>query len=231
MFRKTIVLLGLSGLLFACQDSVRHNQEARILAIGDSLLSWNSTFGSSIPDVMAKELGQPVVDRSVSGAWMLTRDDDRDGRGMNVPYQYESGSWDWVVVNGGGNDLLFGCGCGRCDSVMDRLISSDGSTGQIPDLVRRIRADGAQVLYTGYLRSPDLLTPIEHCKNDGDELEARIARLAAAEEGVYYVSMQDVVPPGGFTYFAPDRIHPARKTSRKVGERLASAIRQLNARP
>lgn len=231
MFRKIIVVLGLSGLLFACQDSVRHNQDARILAIGDSLLSWNSAFGSSIPDVISKELGQPVVDRSVSGAWMLTRDDDEKGSGMNVPYQYEPGSWDWVVVNGGGNDLLFGCGCGLCDGVMDRLISADGSTGQIPDLVRRIRADGAQVLYTGYLRSPNLLTPIEHCKNDGDELEARIARLAAAEEGFYYVSMQDVVPPGGLTYFAPDLIHPARKTSRKIGERLASAIRQLNARP
>ncbi|MCV2887288.1 SGNH/GDSL hydrolase family protein [Ruegeria aquimaris] len=231
MLRKFIVLLGLSGLLFACQDSVRHNQDARILAIGDSLLSWNSAFGSSIPDVISKELGQPVVDRSVSGAWMLTRNEDKDGRGVNVPYQYEPGAWEWVVVNGGGNDLLFGCGCGRCDALMDRLITADGTAGQIPDLVRRIRADGAKVLYTGYLRSPDLLTPIEHCKNDGDELEARVARLAAAEEGVYYVSMQDVVPPGGLTYFAPDRIHPARKTSRKVGERLASAIRQLNARP
>lgn len=231
MFRKIIVLLGLSGLLFACQDSVRHNQDARILAIGDSLLSWNSAFGSSVPDVISKELGQPVVNRSVSGAWMLTRDGDEEGRGVNVPYQYEQGAWEWVVVNGGGNDLLFGCGCGRCDTVMDRLISADGSAGQIPDLVRRIRADGARVLYTGYLRSPDLLTPIEHCKNDGDELETRIARLAAAEDGVYYVSMQDVVPPGGLTYFAPDLIHPARKTSRKVGERLASAIRQLNGRP
>ncbi|MCE8512470.1 SGNH/GDSL hydrolase family protein [Ruegeria pomeroyi] len=231
MLRTLLFLISFYGILAACQDSVSRNQDARILAIGDSLLSWNSALGSSIPDVMAKELGQPVVDRSFSGAWMLTRDEGDEGRGLNVPYQYEPGNWDWVVVNGGGNDLLFGCGCGRCGTVMNRLISEDGESGQIPDLIRHIRAQGARVIYPGYLRSPNLLTPIEHCKNDGDELEARIARFADTDEGVFYISMQDIVPPGGLTYFAPDLIHPSRKTSRKVAERLASAIRQLNARP
>jgi len=231
MLRTLLFLVTFTGVLAACQDSVSRNQDARILAIGDSLLSWNSALGSSIPDVIEKELGQPVVDRSFGGARMLTRDEGDEGRGLNVPYQYEPGNWDWVVVNGGGNDLLFGCGCGRCGTVMNRLISEDGESGQIPDLIRRIRGEGARVIYPGYLRSPNLLTPIEHCKNDGDELEARIARFAETDAGVFYISMQDIVPPGGLTYFAPDLIHPSRKTSRKVGERLASAIRQLDARP
>lgn len=42
----------------------------------------------------------------------------------------------------------------------------------------------------GYLRSAGIDTPIEHCKDEGDELEARIARLAARVEGVHYLSMR-----------------------------------------
>lgn len=230
MFKKVLMLIGVAALLAACQDSVSRNQNARILAVGDSLMSWNSSWGSSIPDVMQKELGETVVDRSISGAWMNTRKGYEDKSGVNIPYQYEEGDWDWVVVSGGGNDLLFGCGCGFCDKVLDRLISEDGLTGQIPDFFRRIRDDGAQVLYTGYLRSPNLLTPIEHCKAEGDELEARVARLASQEPGIVYASMQHIVPPGGISYFSADLIHPSRKSSRLMGERLAEIIRDFDGR-
>ncbi|MEX0319554.1 MAG: SGNH/GDSL hydrolase family protein [Ruegeria sp.] len=215
--------------LTACQESFSQNSGARILAVGDSLMAWNAVWGSSISDTIEQELGEAVVDRSVAGAWMQIRPDAEDQKGFNIPYQYVKGDWDWVVVNGGGNDLLFGCGCGRCDRIMNRMISADGSTGQIPDFLRRIRDDGARVLYTGYLRSPGLLTPIDHCKSEGDELEARIARLAQQEKGIEYVSMQDVVPNGGLFYFAPDLIHPSPRSSHLIGKRLAAMIRRIEA--
>ncbi|GAA6190950.1 SGNH/GDSL hydrolase family protein [Phaeobacter sp. NW0010-22] len=230
MLKKSVLFVGLLLGLATCQGAVSKDSQVRILAIGDSLMAWNSVLGSSIPKVIAEELNEPVIDHSVSGARMLTRDYSPDKKGFAVPYQYEKGPWDWVVVTGGGNDLLFGCGCGRCDKVMDQMISKDGLSGQIPDLFRRIRADGARVLYSGYLRSPNLLTPIEHCKDDGDEMEARIARLAGQEEGIVFASMAHIVPPGGLTYFAPDLIHPARKTSRLIGERLSRIIRDFDAK-
>lgn len=40
---------------------------------------------------------------------------------MQVPIQYTKGDWDWFVMSGGGNILLFGCGFGKCDGTLDRL--------------------------------------------------------------------------------------------------------------
>ncbi|WP_425044794.1 SGNH/GDSL hydrolase family protein [Primorskyibacter sp. S87] len=224
MLKKLIVFGAVMAALASCQESVSRNESARILAIGDSLMTWNSTLGKSVPHVIEKELKEPVVDRAVSGAWMTTRNNGGDGKGFSIPYQYVEGDWDWVVINGGGNDLLFGCGCGKCDGVIDEMISEDGTTGQIPEFLRRVRDDGARVLYFGYLRSPGLLTPIEHCKNDGNELETRLVRFATEEEGVIFATMADVVPKGGLSYFSPDLIHPSRKSSRKIGQRLAEII-------
>ncbi|SLN60134.1 hypothetical protein TRL7639_03311 [Falsiruegeria litorea R37] len=225
-----IILIFLTGLVAACQESVTRNEGARILAVGDSLMAWNSAWGSSIPHVMEDVLGEAVVDRSVRGAWMTVRDPNNTKGGINIPNQYVAGDWDWVVVNGGGNDLLFGCGCGRCSGMLDRMISKDGMSGQIPTFARRVRDDGARVLFTGYLRSPGLLTPIEHCKSAGDELEARLIKLASQEDGVIFVSNKDVVPSGGITYFSPDLIHPSRKSSRIIGRKLASVITQFDNR-
>lgn len=228
--RLGIMLILLAGVVAACQESVSRNEGARILAIGDSLMAWNSAWGSSIPHVMEEMLGEPVVDRSIRGAWMTVRDPNNTKGGTNIPNQYVPGEWDWVVVNGGGNDLLFGCGCGRCSKVLDRMISKDGMTGQIPTFVRRVREDGARVLFTGYLRSPGLLTPIEHCKNEGDELEERLVQLATKEEGVVFVSNKTVVPSGGISYFSADLIHPSRKSSRIIGRKLATVIKQFDER-
>ncbi|MFC3614731.1 SGNH/GDSL hydrolase family protein [Lutimaribacter marinistellae] len=230
MISRLLALLGLCAVLMGCQESVTRNEGARILAIGDSLMTWNSTTRRSVPHIIEKELGEPVVDRAVAGAWMTVREGADYDSGMAVPFQYVQGDWDWVIINGGGNDLLFGCGCGVCDGVLDRMISADGTTGQIPDLVRKIHADGAQVLYFGYLRSPNLLTPIEHCKDDGDELERRIARMAGQEEGIVFATMGHIVPPGGIRYFSPDLIHPSRRGSRAIGERLAKIIREYDTR-
>lgn len=228
--RVGIVLIFIAAFVAACQEQVSRNDGARILAVGDSLMAWNSAFGNSIPHVIEERLGEPVVDRSVRGAWMTVRNVDDPERGINIPQQYVPGDWDWVIVNGGGNDLLFGCGCGVCDGILDRMISKDGLSGQIPTFARRVRDNGARVLFTGYLRSPGLLTPIEHCKNEGDELEARLTRLAQQEDGIVFVSNKDVVPNGGITYFSPDLIHPSRKSSRIIGARLATVITDFDSR-
>lgn len=225
---KLGILAVFLGLAAGCQENVADNEGARILSVGDSLMAWNAFSGNSIPQVIEQHLGENVVDRSFSGARMLIGRASEDSSGnLSIPQQYVGGDWDWVVVNGGGNDLMFGCGCVACEGTLNRLISPDGSSGAIPDLVRKMRAGGARVLWFGYLRSPNLLTPIEHCKDEGDELDARLARLARRQDGLIFVPMSDVVPPGGLSYFSADLIHPSRKTSRLVGQRLAEVIAKL----
>ena len=199
--------------------------DAKVIAIGDSLMAWNSPSGSSIPDVIEETIGAPVVDRTVSAAWLQTKFDPDGAPESGVQAQYIKGDWSWAIVNGGGNDLMLGCGCKRCDAVLDNMISADGQHGQIPQFLRQIRATGTRVIYVGYLRSPDLITPIEHCKAEGDEFEARIAKLAQQDEGITFVSSQDVAQPGDASYFSFDLIHPSRKSSRIIGQRVAAVIK------
>ncbi|MGB1751872.1 MAG: SGNH/GDSL hydrolase family protein, partial [Paracoccaceae bacterium] len=125
---------------------------------------------------------------------------------------------------GGGNDLLLGCGCMACHDTINELVSENARSGKIPDFLRTIRDNGSKILYIGYLRSPGLLTPIEHCKNEGDLFEARLAKFADREENIYFASMQNIVPYGDASYFSLDRIHPSRKTSKMIGEFAADFI-------
>lgn len=220
------VLFSLAG----CGASVTRGEAPRILAMGDSLLAWNRTRGRSIPDMVEAALGEPVLDRSVLGARMIYALPITGAMGMNIAKQYRKGSWDWVILNGGGNDLWLGCGCARCAHRIERMISEDGRNGRIPDLVRHLRAAGARVIYTGYLRSPGRGSLIEHCREEGRVFEGRIARMATAVEGVYFLSLEGLVPHGDRSYHAFDMIHPSVKASREIGARIAGIIREVGDR-
>lgn len=213
-------------LLAGCGETVSRDGSARILLMGDSLMASHGLTGRSVSDNVEAELGEEVVDRSVPGARMRYALPLTGAAGLSIPKQYRDGDWDWVILNGGGNDLWLGCACLLCDRKLDRLISSDGRRGTIPGTVSRLRQDGAQVLLVGYLRSPGLGSPIEHCRDEGDALEARIARLAALDAGVHFLSLADLVPHGDRSYHAIDMIHPSVKASAAIGERIAATIGQ-----
>ncbi len=201
-------------------------QGARILAIGDSLMAAHATTGRSIADFLAGALHAQVDNRSVPAAHMVYRLPLTGAMGMSIPAQFRSRDrgLDWVVMTGGGNDLWLGCGCDRCDRRMDKMIAPNGTGGEIPQLFARIQRSGAQVVYVGYLRSPGIHTPIEHCRAAGDEMEARIARLAARVPGLHYVSLHDLVPRGDTSFFTLDGIHPSVKATREIAARVAALI-------
>jgi lysophospholipase L1-like esterase len=200
--------------------------EPRILIMGDSLLASHSISGRSIGDVLERLLHEPVQDRSVAGARMLYFLPITGALGLSIPKQWRKGDWDWVILNGGGNDLWLGCGCQDhdCDHKMNRLIAKSGRRGAFPSLVSKIRKSGARVIILGYLRSPGFSSPIESCKDEGDELEARLAKLAALDPGVIFHSITDLVPEGDLSFHAVDRIHPSLKGSAAIAKRLAKII-------
>ncbi len=220
------LVLGALAFLSACSEPVSRNDTSRILAMGDSLMAWHGTSRHSIPHAIENELGESVINRSVVGAQMIYELPISGALGMKIAKQYRPGNWDWVVLNGGGNDLWLGCGCLRCDGRIERLISADGQRGEIPNLVRRLRSGGAQVIYVGYLRSPGVGSIIEHCRDDGDELERRIARLDQSDGGFHFLSLAGLVPPGDRSFHAADMIHPSIKGSAAIGRGIARIISQ-----
>ena len=217
---------GLAALLYlvGCGDPVPRGDAARIMAMGDSLMAWHAASDRSIADVLADRLGEPVIDRSVVGASFTYPLPISGSMGLRIERQFVQGDWDWVVLNGGGNDLWLGCGCGKCDRQLERLVTADGAAGQIPDLVGRIRATGARVIYIGYLRTPGVTSPVEGCAPVGDAMEARIAAMAARDDGVVFLSNADLVPVGDRSFHDVDRIHPSPKGSAAIAARVAELI-------
>lgn len=225
MTLKRVLFGVVSALLIAsCSDRIPNNNTARILAMGDSFLAWQSSEGAAIPDYLEQELGEMVINRSVTGSYMTRSLSIGGGLGIDIPRQYKASDWKWVILSGGGNDLRFGCGCRSCDEKLDNLISVDGTSAAIPELVQKIRAGGAQVIYIGYIPSPGVISPVDICENEAIELEKRLTRMASADPGVYFISNADLVPFGDRSFHAEDMIHPSEKARRDITERVANII-------
>lgn len=193
--------------------------EANVLAVGDSVLAWNAGECQSVIDHLALTRGAAAINRSVSGATLLPSDN------ASIPTQYVEGEWDWVVIDGGGNDLNSRCDCGACDAVLDDLVSEDGSTGAMAQLVDRALDDGARVLLLGYYDLPDgALWGFDDCDAPFDELDARYEALAAQREGVLFFPLEQVVTPADEEAYAFDKVHPSTEGSRRIGEALAAVI-------
>lgn len=210
----------------SCSERVPEGNSVRILAIGDSFMAWQSGEGEAIPDYLERELGEEVINRSITGSYMTRTLPVGAKLGLVIPHQYRTSGWEWVILSGGGNDLRFGCGCRRCEKKLDTLISTDGTAAAIPDLVQQIRADGAQVIYVGYLPSPGVISPVDVCENEAAEVEKRLTRMAAADPGVYFLSNANLVPYGDRSFHADDMIHPSEKARMNITSRLASIIDQ-----
>ncbi|GAW34376.1 hypothetical protein RA2_01424 [Roseovarius sp. A-2] len=220
MIATILLALGLTG-----SPALAQGQEApRILVMGDSLLAMHKLTGRAVSATLRRMTGARVTDRAMGGARYFYRLPISGAIGLNIRKQYQPGNWDWVVLSGGGNDLWLGCGCNRCERRMNRMVSRDGRRGVIPGLLSRLRHDGARVIYVGYLRTPGVNSPIEHCADEGDEFDRRMARLAALDRGLHFVPLADMVPHGDLSYHAIDRIHPSVKASREIGARVAQII-------
>jgi lysophospholipase L1-like esterase len=227
VMRLFLALMG-TILILAQTAPASARDQMNILVMGDSFMTSNGSHGNAVPNVLARNLGPTakVKSRAVTGARYGYKMPITGALGFNISKQYRDDNWDYVVMNGGGNDLWLGCGCMRCHKRLNKLISPDGTKGQIPTAVHRARSTGAKVIYVGYLRSPGLGSPIEHCKKVGKALEARIAVMAKQDPGVSFVSLADMVPHGDSSFHGADMIHPSKKGSAAATNRIVAAIRQ-----
>ncbi|MBD3664855.1 SGNH/GDSL hydrolase family protein [Sulfitobacter aestuariivivens] len=222
--RLFIRLIAALFLLLPPQHS-EAEQPLRVLVMGDSLMTTNGSKGTAVPQLLQTTLNADVKSQATTGARFAYALPVTGALGFNIAKQWRQGSWDVVVMNGGGNDLWLGCGCGRCDRRLAKLISPSGDAGLIPSAVARARSSGAHVIYVGYLRSPGFGSPIESCKVWGDRLEMRLAIMANRSSGVTFLSLADMVPTGDRSFHAADRIHPSSKGSRAIAARIVSTIR------
>lgn len=230
--RAFLGILFLSVLVAGCgsTDAVAPRpDDASILALGDSVFDFYSDDEASIPDVIGEALGQSVWNVSVSGARLSYLDAEAAAEGLDIRAQYREGAWDWVVFDGGGNDLGDECRCGACDLVIHALIADDGRSGELPDFAAHLAQTGAQVVYVGYYDIPSDAKAFSDCGAEVDALNRRAERMASALEGVWYVWAGEVVTPDDRDAYAADGFHPSERGARLIGEHVAAFIESIEA--
>lgn len=222
-----ICCLTLIAFLSAGWPSQATAEQRRVLVVGDSLLDWHRIRGTSIPQVLARQTGWDVTNRAATGAKMYLTGAETNPRSV-IPTQFKDGDWDFVLINGGANDLLTKCGCRRCNKVISGLISKDGKSGIIPDLVRRAQGTGAKVVMVGYIGNPRS-NLFSGCKDDVLEMVRRQKILAKRSRGVSYFSTREVVEINKRSSFSLDGFHPSQKSTRRIGAYLAAALKKMDA--
>ncbi|MEM1095408.1 MAG: SGNH/GDSL hydrolase family protein [Bacteroidota bacterium] len=225
----TRLLLLLGVIVIGCQETSRivaDTAEGDVLVIGDSVMEWNADADAAIADVIAATLDRTVVNGGVSGARLSMPDREAAALGFDIRAQYRPRGWDWVVMDGGANDLGDECGCNACAATLDEMVSADGQTGQYPDFVRSVTEDDSRVLVMGYYAPPaGAATEFTGCAAAFIALNDRLAQMAGTLDRVHFASAADVIDPGDLASYDRDRVHPSVKGSRLIGEHLADAIR------
>lgn len=225
---RFLPILALSVLVSACAPA--ESDEKTVLMIGDSMFAWNRMSGSGVGYNLAAALDTGVEDRSVTGAHINVTGPDEQNPKRSIVAQYTPGNWDWVVINGGANDLLFECGCGRCTRTMNNLLSADLKSGAIADLVTRIRADGAKVMLVGYHAGQSGGHYFSGCRGEVSLLVKRELELAKKMDGVYMVRARKALDSDNPAHFYFDRVHPSKIGSKRIADLIAREIKRIDKR-
>ena len=179
-------------------------EAATILAIGDSMQDFHESC-DDVPGQVARELALVVESRAVGGATMLE----------DIPGQYVPGPWDWVLVNGGGNDI-------ECEEVDECLPVLDEVVDTLDALLQTIGDDGASIALLGYPDFPDE----PRWELIGADMMTRYAALADAHDAVF-IDVRPVIHGGTPELFADD-VHPTVEGATVISQEIA---RILSDRP
>ncbi len=210
-------------------EAMASGERGPVLMIGDSMFAWNRVRGGGVGRNLQKELGVKVRDHSRTGAHLTIAGAGDGDPFADIRKQYLEGDWDWVVINGGANDLLFECGCGKCGRVMKEMVTADLQQGALIDLIRAARADGAKIMLVGYHTGYARGHFFSGCRQDVTELVARYRELAKRNDDIYFVSARDALDANNRRHFALDRVHPSRKGSQRIAKLIALGIEAADA--
>ena len=205
-----------------CEEYEAVSTERKILTIGDSILAWGTPSCTSVSHQLGLALDDLVVVGAISNT-QLTRGTD------SIPEQYYEDDWDWVILDGGANDLNKQCGCSEsCDVVLDILSTEDGSQGVMVELVQNILLSGTQILMTGYYPMPaEAWYDFEACDEELEQLNQRYARIAGRYSNVHFAPLEEVMDwRHNPELLDIDFVHPSVEGAEKIADYLSVFIGQ-----
>lgn len=211
-----LLLVACSGL---CAE-VGALPETSTVVLGDSIMAWSSGRCLSVVDKASLASGERWTNAAVNGARMV-------GGDAPIPAQLPAGTWERVVVIGGGNDLG---GDEVCDgasptATLDSLASEDGASGAMPELVDTLLAAGSEVWVLGYYGvDPRGWYGLGGCYDEIDELKLRYQAALDLRPGVNWLDLEEFMTPADAELYAVDRVHPSEEGTAHLGVILADAL-------
>ncbi len=91
-----------------------------------------------------------------------------------------------------------------------------------PRTVTRLRAKGSKVVWVDYYTAPRFAGTT--CEAPYQELETRLSRMAARDQGVTLVDLDQSFRSDDLSLFASDRIHPSANGSALIAKSVAPVL-------
>ena len=199
--------------------------EFTVQVIGDSLFGADADGCASVSTFMSLRLWLQVEDHSEPGATVAGDESiPKQYVGNPEPVSGQYGDWNWTVINGGANDIMPYCTENDCDDVLDEIITDSGE-GLIPNLVEKAQNDGSNVILIGYYSVPKG-SEYEPVILEVEIVNDRYNEFAKANEGVYFISLKDVMSPEETPeLYSDDLVHPSIDGHSAIGRHIAEFIR------
>ena len=198
-----------------------NTEERTLLGMGDSVMEWNREDASTIPEVVGEEAGFAVLNNAESGAKVIEES-------YAIPSQFVEQNWDWVIINGGANDVD-----GYCDedegAVLDAIISDDVSQGDMVDLVNKVSTFAKHVMLASYYDIPSDSESMVGCEAVMEEMELRYEALANTLPNVHFFDMGDAITPSNREYYDEDLLHPSPDGCVAIGMMMAERILEIES--
>lgn len=202
------------------------------LVLGDSILAWNSLTCQDITDFASLS---PVINSYFKkNAFIGARLSNPYGIGDIRSLYEDGGAWEWVVINGGANDLRMECTTNTevgesCDMSDQCWQIVDDLEQEMAQLIEHIQNDGppeTKVVIIGYYPLPeDAQGGFAGCNSYLLDLNSRYASLAHADPDVYFMDTSETMDyelyPERFT---SDLVHPTPTGSEELGKRLVGFL-------
>lgn len=198
-----------------CEDADRGSIEnAKILAIGDSIFEWHIWNQHSVPEQLGRELGMSVYNNAISGS-LITEETP-----TGIRNQYIEGDWEWVVMDGGGNDLNILCQCDKCSETQDKVEAT------YKDFLQQLlERENLKIIIWGYYGLPEKAKyGFDECHDDFEELRQRQKKIADTDKRIFFVDGSREITGDDKSYFYIDKIHPSRKGTEVIGRQLSEVI-------
>ncbi len=216
-----------------CYRGIGDDVSARLVddhgwAVEDAYIRTDAIPGARISFPLPSVLS-PIPDqyckatRGSSSSWVW--EDDPRTTGACVGGE-ESRNFDWVILNGGGDDLYYECTNSGNDCDVDCITSMDTTFTEVKGLIDYIDSDGSEMVFLGYYKYKK--SSAFEWYNDCVDY---IADMAAAEEdypaSLHYVFTEDWVDNPLYyqwmSYYT-DGLHPSHVTVDLIAVKIAGII-------